>query len=126
MKITIKNLKQVTFVVEVPSAESTVLDLKKEIEKSQNFDAEQMKLLFLGVILDNTKKLADYKIEEGATIILMMSKVKVKNNPQQQPDQKVNPQSNEEKKKKSRNKNRKKNKSKNKKKKARTKTPRIR
>lgn len=46
MKITIKNLKQVTFVVEVPSAESTVLDLKKEIEKSQNFDAEQMKLLF--------------------------------------------------------------------------------
>ena len=98
MKITIKNLKQVTFVVEVPSAESTVLDLKKEIEKSQNFDAEQMKLLFLGVILDNTKKLADYKIEEGATIILMMSKVKVKNNPQQQPDQKVNPQSNEEKK----------------------------
>ena len=98
MKITIKNLKQVTFVVEVPSAESTVLDLKKEIEKSQNFDAEQMKLLFLGVILDNNKKLADYKIEEGATIILMMSKVKVKNNPQQQPDQKVNPQSNEEKK----------------------------
>ena len=123
MKITIKNLKQVTFVVEVPSAESTVLDLKKEIEKSQNFDAEQMKLLFLGVILDNTKKLADYKIEEGATIILMMSKVKVKNNPQQQPDQKVNPQSNEEKKKKSRNKNRKKNKSKNKKKKSQNKNP---
>jgi UV excision repair protein RAD23 len=98
MKVIIKNLKQVTFEIEVPSAQSTVLDLKKAIEKERNFDSEQLKLLFLGVILDNTKKLADYKIEEGATIILMMSKVKVKNNPQQQPDQKVNPQSNEEKK----------------------------
>ena len=127
MKITIKNLKQVTFVVEVPSAESTVLDLKKEIEKSQNFDAEQMKLLFLGVILDNTKKLADYKIEEGATIILMMSKVKVKNNPQQQPDQKVNPQSNEEKKRrKAGTKTGRKTRAKTRRKKARTKTPRIR
>ena len=31
MKLIIKNLKQVTFEVEVPSAQSTVLELKKEI-----------------------------------------------------------------------------------------------
>ena len=98
MKLTIKNLKQVTFDVEVPSEESTVLDLKNEIAKSQNLDVEQMKLLYLGVILDNSKKLSEYKIQEGATLILMLSKVKVKNNPQQQPDQKVDPQPKEEKK----------------------------
>ena len=98
MKVIIKNLKQVTFEVEVPSAQSTVLDLKKAIEKERNVDSEQLKLLFLGVILDDAKKLEDYKIEEGSTIILMMSKVKVKNNEQPQPEQSANPKPNEEKK----------------------------
>jgi UV excision repair protein RAD23 len=98
MKVIIKNLKQVTFEIEVPSAQSTVLDLKKAIEKERNFDSEQLKLLFLGVILDDAKKLEDYKIEEGSTIILMMSKVKVKNNDQPQPEQSANPKPNEEKK----------------------------
>ena len=98
MKVIIKNLKQVTFEIEVPSAQSTVLDLKKAIEKERNFDSEQLKLLFLGVILDDAKKLEDYKIEEGSTIILMMSKVKGKINDQPQPEQSANPKPNEEKK----------------------------
>ena len=98
MKVIIKNLKQVTFEVEVPSAQSTVLDLKKAIEKAKNFDAEQLKLLYVGVILDDAKKLEDYKIEENSTIILMMSKVKVKNNDQKPPEQSANPNSTEEKK----------------------------
>ena len=98
MKVIIKNLKQVTFEVEVPSAQSTVLDLKMAIEKEKNLDHEQLKLLCLGVILDDAKKLEDYKIEEGSTIILMMSKVKVKNNDQKPPEQSANPNSTEEKK----------------------------
>ena len=98
MKVIIKNLKQVTFEIEVPSAQSTVLDLKMAIEKEKNLDHEQLKLLCLGVILEDAKKLEDYKIEEGSTIILMMSKVKVKNNDQKPPEQSANPNSTEEKK----------------------------
>ena len=33
MKVIIKNLKQVTFEIEVPSAQSTVLDLKMKIRE---------------------------------------------------------------------------------------------
>ena len=51
MKLIIKNLKQVTYNVEVPSEKTTVLDLKKEIEKSHGFDSAQLKLLHNGVIL---------------------------------------------------------------------------
>jgi len=85
MKLIIKNLKQVTYDVEVPSAESTILDLKKAIETAHNFEATQLKLLHNGVVLEDTKKLEDYKINEGSTIIMMNTKVKVTNNqPQQQ------------------------------------------
>ena len=88
MKITIKTLKQVTFEIEVPSEKSTILDLKKAIEESQNFDADQLKLLHSGVVLENDKTLEEYKIEEGATVIMMNSKVKVKNNdPKAQPQE---------------------------------------
>ena len=79
MKITIKNLKQVTFTVEVPSEKSTILDLKKAIEKEHNFDADQLKLLYSGVVLEDAKTLEDYKIEEGVTVIMMNTKIKVKN-----------------------------------------------
>ena len=85
MKLIIKNLKQVTYEVEVPSAESTILDLKNAIETAHNFEATQLKLLHNGVVLEDAKKLEDYKINEGSTIIMMNTKVKVTNNqPQQQ------------------------------------------
>ena len=78
MKVIIKNLKQVTFEIELPSEKSTVLDLKKAIETSHNFDATQLKLLYLGVVLEDGKTLEEYKVEEGSTIIMMNTKVKVK------------------------------------------------
>ena len=96
MKVIIKNLKQVTYEVEVPSAQSTILDLKKAIETAHNFEATQLKLLHLGVVLEDTKKLEDYKIEEGSTIIMMNTKVKVTNNqPQQQQQQQPSAQAEE-------------------------------
>ena len=91
MKITIKNLKQVTFTVEVPSEKSTILDLKKAIEKEHNFDADQLKLLYSGVVLEDAKTLEDYKIEEGVTVIMMNTKIKVKNNQPQASQQAQNP-----------------------------------
>ena len=99
MKITIKNLKQVTFEVELPSEKSTILDLKKAIETSHNFDSAQLKLLFSGVVLEDSKTLEDYKIVEGSIVIMMNTKVKVKNNqPQQAPQNQSVQNHNEEKK----------------------------
>ena len=79
MKLIIKNLKQVVYNVEIPSEKSTILDLKKEIEKAHGFDSSALKLLKNGVILEDSKKLEDYQIKEETIIIMMISKVKPKN-----------------------------------------------
>ncbi len=79
MKLIIKNLKQVTYDVEVPSDKITIADLKKEIEKSHGFDSAQLKLLHNGVILVDEKTLEDYKIQEENVLIMMNTKVKPKN-----------------------------------------------
>ena len=79
MKIVIKTLKQVTYNVEISSEKSTILDLKKEIEKLHGFDSSTLKLLFNGVVLDDSKTLEDYKIQEESIVIMMNSKIKPKN-----------------------------------------------
>ena len=79
MKIVIKTLKQVTYNVEISSVKSTIFDLKKEIEKSHGFDYSTIKLLFNGVVLDDSKTLEDYKIQEENVVIMMNSKIKPKN-----------------------------------------------
>ena len=79
MKIVIKTLKQVIYNIEITSEKSTILDLKKEIEKSHGFDSSTLKLLFNGVVLDDSKTLEDYKIQEENTVIMMNSKIKPKN-----------------------------------------------
>ena len=79
MKIVIKTLKQVAYNVEISSGKSTILDLKKEIEKSHGFDSSTLKLLFNGVVLDDSKTIEDYKIQEENTVIMMNSKIKPKN-----------------------------------------------
>ena len=79
MKLILKNLKQVTYNIEIPSEKSTVLELKKEIGKVHGFDETQVKLLFEGKLLDDAKTLEDYKIKEESVVIMMISKVKPKN-----------------------------------------------
>ena len=79
MKIVIKTLKQVTYNVEISSVKSTIFDLKKEIEKSHGFDSSTLKLLYNGVVLDDSKTLEDYKIQEENVVIMMNSKIKPKN-----------------------------------------------
>ena len=79
MKLIIKNLKQKVFNVEIESDKLTVLDLKKEIEKAHGFDSSSLKLLFNGVVLDDTKTLDNYKIKDESVIIMMNTKTKPKN-----------------------------------------------
>ena len=92
MKIIIKTLKQATFEIDVPSEKSTIAEVKKLIESSKNYEAEQLKLLHSGVVLEDEKTLEDYKIEEGASIIMMISKVKVKKTETQPQAQNPNPE----------------------------------
>ena len=81
MKIILKNLKQVAYNIEIPSEKFSILNLKKEIEKIHGFDSSQLKLLHNGIVLDDSKNLEDYKIQENSIIIMMNSKVKPKNAP---------------------------------------------
>lgn len=87
MKLIIKNLKQVPHEVEVPSDAVTVKDLKVAIEQKHGFDSNQLKLLFNGVVLDDTKTLASYNIKNEFVIIMMNTKIKPKNVPVPQPEQ---------------------------------------
>ena len=64
MKIIIKNLKQVVYNVEIESDKKTIKDLKEEIQKAHGFDANLMKLLHNGVVLDNSKTLESYNIKD--------------------------------------------------------------
>lgn len=86
MKLLLKNLKQQEFNIEIESDQKTVRDLKLEIEKVHNFDANCIKLLHSGVVLEDSKTLEEYKIKEGNVIIMMTPKVK------QQPKPAPNPQ----------------------------------
>ena len=74
MKLKLKNLKQQEFDIEIESEQKTVKDLKLEIEKVYGFDANLMKLLHNGMILEDAKTLEDYKIKEGNVIIMMATK----------------------------------------------------
>ena len=76
MKIILKNLKQIEYELQIESNSITVKDLKIEIEKLYSFDSEQIKLLFKGSVLDNSKLLSEYNITENSVIIMMNTKPK--------------------------------------------------
>ena len=77
MKLTIKNLKQVEFKIEVDDAKLTIKQTKKEIEKVHGFDASCMKLLFNGTVLEDEKTLEDYKINDEYVLIMICHKKKL-------------------------------------------------
>ena len=76
MKLTIKSLKQVSYDVEVESEAVTVKELKQGVEKAHGFDHTCLKLVFNGVVLDDSKKLSDCNIKEGNVIVMMNAKAK--------------------------------------------------
>ena len=92
MKLKLKNLKQQEFDIEIESDKKTVKDLKLEVEKVHGFDANLMKLLHNGMILEDAKTLEDYKIKEGNVIIMMATKKKVVEPPKPEPKPEEKPQ----------------------------------
>ena len=77
MKIILKNLKQIEYELQIPSNSISVKELKLIIEDVYSFDSDEIKLISNGTVLENSKKLSEYNINEGSTIIIM--KVKIKN-----------------------------------------------
>ena len=100
MHLLLKNLKQQEYQIEIESDQKTVKDLKLEIEKVHNFDSSCIKLLHSGVVLEDDKKLEEYKIKEGNVIIMMLlkpKKVEAKPEPNQKEElQQQEPPKNEE------------------------------
>ena len=78
MKLTLKNLKQAKYNVELESEKNTIKDLKNEIEKVHGFDSNVIKLLLNGKVLEDSKTLEDYQIKSENIIIMMNTKPKPK------------------------------------------------
>ena len=76
MKLILKNLRQAEFEIEVESNLITVKELKLKIESEYSFDSDQIKLIYKGAILDDSKSLIQYNIEENCTIVMMSTKKK--------------------------------------------------
>lgn len=78
MKVKLKTLKQNVYDLELPSDNCSILELKQAIEISHGFETKSIKLIFNGLILDDKETISFYNIKEGATLILMTSKVQKK------------------------------------------------
>ena len=94
MKLILKNLKQVVYEIQIESNSITVKDLKLEIEKLYSYDSTQIKLLFQGSVLDNSKILSSYNITDNSIIIMMNTKVKQLANQSQNNNSNINTNNN--------------------------------
>jgi len=77
MRVTVKNLQQQTFVIDIDPSNS-VKELKEKIEASQgtNYAAGHQKLIYAGKILSDECAVSDYNIDEKKFLVVMVTKPK--------------------------------------------------
>lgn len=76
MLLTFKTLQQITFTIEV-DPKVLVSELKTEIFKKNgpDFPAENLNLIYAGVILDDVRSVESYSIDEKKFIVVMVKKL---------------------------------------------------
>lgn len=76
MKITLKTLKQETFVVEVDMEKETVLALKEKLcaESGNAYPVERQRLIYLGKIMEDEQLLSQYNVDDKKFIVVMNKK----------------------------------------------------
>ncbi|KAH1018331.1 hypothetical protein HUJ05_006120 [Dendroctonus ponderosae] len=77
MKVTLKNLQQQSFVVDIDSNQ-TVKQLKQKIEaeKGADYASENQRLIYAGKILTDETALSEYNIDEKKFVVVMVTKAK--------------------------------------------------
>ncbi|XP_056646833.1 UV excision repair protein RAD23 homolog A [Diorhabda carinulata] len=77
MKVTLKNLQQQSFIVDI-EATNTVKQLKQKIEseKGKDYPSENQRLIYAGKILTDETVLSEYNIDEKKFVVIMVTKPK--------------------------------------------------